>query len=98
MGTSQKIVVGVTVDAHPFHAWYCLDILMTFPPEGGAFTVWPGSHKIFYYDYKSQYKNEPGPQYDVDRERLSREPGVECHGNAGDIVFWHHRIGHAAVT
>jgi ectoine hydroxylase-related dioxygenase (phytanoyl-CoA dioxygenase family) len=21
---------------------------------------------------------------------------VECHGGPGDIVFWHHRIGHAA--
>ena len=37
------------------------------PPEGGGFMVWPGSHKSFYYDYKSQYKNEPTPQYDVDR-------------------------------
>lgn len=23
-------------------------------------------------------------------------PCVECHGTAGDVVFWHHRMGHLA--
>lgn len=94
-GDVPKKSIGCHVDAHPFHlgvVGYIDDV----PADGGGFMVWPGSHKTFYQDYKSQYKNEPTPQYDVDRELLSREPGFDCHGNAGDIVFWHHRIGHAA--
>ena len=23
-------------------------------------------------------------------------PSVDCHGAAGDVVFWHHRLGHMA--
>ncbi|MDE0025176.1 MAG: phytanoyl-CoA dioxygenase family protein, partial [Spirochaetaceae bacterium] len=30
-------------------------------------------------------------------ERVNRgTPPVECHGKAGDVVFWHHRLGHMA--
>ena len=58
--------------------------------------VWPGSHRTFYYDFHSQYKNEPTEQYEVHRREFSRLPGVDCHGQAGDIIFWHHRIGHTA--
>ena len=94
-GDVPKKSIGCHVDAHPFHLG-AVGYIDDVPPEGGGFTVWPGSHQVFYYDYYSQYKNEPTPQYDVDRERISRGPGVECYGNAGDIVFWHHRIGHAA--
>ena len=94
-GDVPKKSIGCHVDAHPFHLG-AVGYIDDVPPEGGGFTVWPGSHQVFYYDYYSQYKNEPTPQYDVDRERISRGPGIECYGNAGDVVFWHHRIGHAA--
>ena len=83
------------VDAHPFHlgvVGYIDHVL----PGGGGFTVWPGSHRKFYYDFHSQYKNEQTEQYDKDCEFFNQQPYVECHGGPGDIVFWHHRIGHAA--
>ena len=83
------------VDAHPFHlgiVGYIDDV----GPEGGGFTVWPGSHKTFYYDYSSQYANEKKASYDINREAIDKKGGfVDCHGKAGDIVFWHHRIGHS---
>lgn len=83
------------VDAHPFNlgiVGYIDDV----GPGGGGFTVWPGSHKTFYYDYNSQYANEKKASYDTHREEFDREGRyVDCYGNAGDIVFWHHRIGHS---
>ncbi|MCB0090781.1 MAG: phytanoyl-CoA dioxygenase family protein, partial [Caldilineaceae bacterium] len=30
------------------------------------------------------------------RQEVSQQPHVDCHGNAGDVVFWHHRLGHSA--
>jgi ectoine hydroxylase-related dioxygenase (phytanoyl-CoA dioxygenase family) len=39
---------------------------------------------------------EPTDRYELDRQRISQQPSVDCHGRAGDIVFWHHRIGHMA--
>ncbi|MDE0197736.1 MAG: phytanoyl-CoA dioxygenase family protein, partial [Caldilineaceae bacterium] len=42
------------VDAHAFHlgvVGYVDDV----PPDGGGFTVWPGSHKHFYHLFKTAY-------------------------------------------
>ena len=58
--------------------------------------VWPKSHLKFYYDFHSQYRTEPTDQYEKDRAFFSQKTGVDCYGCAGDIIFWHHRIGHAA--
>jgi hypothetical protein len=91
----KKPSTGCHVDAHPFHlgvVGYIDDVR----PEGGSFMVWPGSHHTFYYDFHSQYKNEPTEQYEVHRQEFSQLPGADCHGHAGDIIFWHHRIGHTA--
>ena len=83
------------VDGHPFHLGV-VGYIDYVPPRGGGFTVWPKSHRRFYYDFRSQYRTEPTDQYDKDREFVNQQPYVECHGGPGDIVFWHHRIGHAA--
>ena len=91
----KKPSTGCHVDAHPFHlgvVGYIDDVL----PEGGSFMVWPGSHHTFYYDFHSQYKNEPTEQYEVHRQEFNQLPGTDCPGQAGDIIFWHHRIGHTA--
>ena len=83
------------VDAHPFHlgvVGYIDDV----GPKGGGFTVWPESHKTFYYDFTSQYANEQSESYNVHRAEFDKKGGyVDCYGQAGDIVFWHHRIGHS---
>ena len=84
------------VDAHPFHlgvVGYIDDV----DPGGGGFRVWPASHRTFYPDFESAYRMEPTAGYEPHRERLSQEPSVDCSGRAGDIVFWHHRLGHMAA-
>lgn len=85
------------VDAHPFHLGV-VGYIDHVPAGGGGFTVWPRSHRRFYYDFHSQYKKEPieGKHEESVAYINQQFPYVECHGDAGDIVFWHHRMGHAA--
>jgi ectoine hydroxylase-related dioxygenase (phytanoyl-CoA dioxygenase family) len=40
---------------------------------------------------------EPKQQYEVDRKRLSQGHSIDCYGQSGDVVFWHHRLGHMAA-
>lgn len=82
------------VDAHPFHlgvVGYIDDVR----PRGGGFIVWPGSHRKFYGDFRSQYRYDPTEQYEQDRAFFNQQPSVDCSGEAGDIIFWHHRLGHS---
>lgn len=82
------------VDAHPFHlgvVGYINDV----GPGSGGFTVWPCSHKTFYYDFKKQYTMDATDQYDIDKAMFDTTLYTDCSGKAGDIVFWHHRIGHS---
>lgn len=84
------------VDRHPFHlgvVGYIDDVDV----DGGGFNVWPGSHKEFYYAFDSQYEHKPTAQLNEIAARVHAvDNRVDCHGKAGDIVFWHHRIGHSA--
>ena len=80
-------------DAHPFHlgvVGYIDDVA----PGGGGFTVWSGSHKRFYYAFTSQYCNEPTEEHPIIREYYNGQQPVDCYGEAGDIVLWHHRLAH----
>lgn len=83
------------VDQHPFHLGL-VGYIDHVPADGGGFTVWPGSHKIFYRDFETRYTFNPLPQGQDDARRVSEQPHVDCHGDAGDVVFWHHRLGHSA--
>lgn len=88
------------VDAHAFHlgvVGYIDDV----PPDGGGFTIWPGSHKHFYHAFKTAYTFNPLAEEgefqntDTYREVLQIDP-VYTFGSAGDVVLWHHRMGHGA--
>ena len=82
-------------DAHPFHlgvVGYIDDV----GPDSGAFGVWPGSHRLFYHTFRTGYQRDPTAAHDAAQERANWAPPVDCHGKAGDIVFWHHRLGHMA--
>ncbi|MCY4115993.1 MAG: phytanoyl-CoA dioxygenase family protein [Caldilineaceae bacterium] len=88
------------VDAHAFHlgvVGYVDDV----PPDGGGFTVWPGSHKQFYHAFKTAYTFNPLEEErefsdtDTYRNVLQIDP-VHTYGTAGDVVLWHHRMGHGA--
>ena len=86
---------GCHVDAHPFHlgvVGYIDDVDI----DGGGFNVWPESHKEFYYTFHSQYGNDPTGRHEEVRDQFNQRTRVDCHGKAGDIIFWHHRIGHSA--
>lgn len=98
-------------DGHPFHLGVvCL--LADSPPDGGAFKIWPGSHKRFYPIFPMQYdqaripfyEHLPShkgiihpPEYLEEVAKVEADtPPVECYGETGDVVFWHHRLGHMA--
>ncbi len=86
---------GCHVDAHPFH-FGVVAYIDDVEPGGGGFRVWPGSHRTFYYDFQTAYQRESTDAYDPDKARIGAGPSVDCHGHAGDVVLWHHRIGHMA--
>ena len=98
-------------DGHPFHLGIvCL--LDDCPPDGGGFKVWPASHRRFYPLFPMQYDQARIPFYehlpshkgivhqpsylDEVKQVEVDTPPVDCYGDAGDIVFWHHRMGHMA--
>ncbi|MGI9328633.1 MAG: phytanoyl-CoA dioxygenase family protein [Pseudomonadales bacterium] len=98
-------------DGHPFHLGVvCL--LDDCPPEAGAFKIWPQSHQRFYPLFPMQYdqaripfyEHLPShkgiihpPEYLAEIANVEADtPAVDCYGGAGDVVFWHHRLGHMA--
>lgn len=83
------------VDQHPFHLGV-VAYLDTVPPHGGGFTVWPGSHRLFFPTFATQYTFTPTDQTQAVLAQVNQQPYVDCYGDAGDVVFWHHRLGHSA--
>ncbi len=83
-------------DGHPFHVGV-VGYIDDVPPGGGSFMVWPGSHRAFYPTFTSQYlRNQDEVAYEKVRDEFNQHTPVDAHGQAGDIVFWHHRLGHMA--
>ena len=85
------------VDAHAFN-FAVVGYIDHVPEDGGGFTVWPKSHRTFFFDYQTRYLKEPLPRMEKHREAFQscEENSYQTHGEPGDIVFWHHRIGHMA--
>tara|TARA_B110000305_G_scaffold75210_1_gene84394 strand:- start:1243 stop:2241 length:999 start_codon:yes stop_codon:yes gene_type:complete len=98
-------------DGHPFHfSWVCL--LEDCPPESGAFKVWPGSHRRFYplfpmpfdqtripfYDHLPSHKGILHSQAYLDEVKAveADTDAVDVWGSQGDVILWHHRLGHMA--
>lgn len=98
-------------DGHPFQLGV-VGLIDDTPAGGGAFKVWPGSHRRLYPTFQLRYDQPRIPYYDhlpsfkgivhtpaylAEIDRLNADvPAVECYGAAGDIVFWHHRTAHMA--
>jgi hypothetical protein len=97
-------------DGHPFQLGV-VGLIDDTPAGGGAFKVWPGSHRRLFRTFRLRYDQPRVPYYPhlpsfkgivhTDEylaaiEELNRQPPVECWGAAGDIVFWHHRLAHMA--
>ena len=98
-------------DGHPFHLGLVV-LLEENLPNGGGFKVWPSSHRRFYPLFPLQYDQPRVPFYphlptmkgpvhspaylaEVQRVEADTRP-VDCYGEAGDIILWHHRMGHMA--
>ena len=64
----------------------------------GAFTLWPGSHRLFYYDFTTHAGIQPGPSLvrHLDAYKRRRKSAIEIPGGLGDVIFYHHRLLHAA--
>lgn len=110
-GDKPKEADACHTDGHPFQLGV-VGLLDHTPAGGGAFKVWPGSHQRLYPTFKLRYDQPRIPYYDhlpsfkgivhtdaylaeIDALNRDTQP-VECYGEAGDIVFWHHRTAHMA--
>ncbi len=98
-------------DGHPFQLGV-VGLIDDTPAGGGAFKVWPKSHRRLYPTYALRYDQPRVPYYEhlpsfkgivhtreyvAEIDKLNADTkAVECWGEAGDIVFWHHRLAHMA--
>ncbi len=83
------------IDQHPFHLGIVAYIDRVVP-NGGGFTVWPGTHRLYYPLFETQHTFTPNAEAQAAARATETLPYVDCHGDAGDVVFWHHRLGHSA--
>jgi hypothetical protein len=102
---------GAHTDGHPFML-SMVGLIADSPPGGGAFNVWPGSHRrlfptfwmrydqarIPFYEHMPSYKGIlHSHEYHEELARILEDTQpVDCWGSAGDVVVWHHRMVHAA--
>ena len=98
-------------DGHPFNL-SLVGLIDEVPLGGGAFKVWPGSHKRLYPTFQMQYdqpripfyKHLPtfkgliqSPEYNEEIKLIMEDTDpVDCWGSVGDVVLWHHRLAHMA--
>lgn len=84
----------------------CVGYIDHVPPGGGGFGVWPGTHrscwnKIDHWEERRRHDPDAVP---IDAPALVHEwesivssvHPVDCAGKAGDVVFYHSRLGHHA--
>lgn len=110
-GDKPKEPDACHTDGHPFQLGV-VGLLDRTPEGGGAFKVWPRSHTRLYPTFRLRYDQPRIPYYDhlpsfkgiVHTDEYLQEiealnehvTPVECWGEAGDLVFWHHRLAHMA--
>ena len=102
-GDNKPTTGGCHTDGHPFQLGV-VGLLDDTPADGGAFTVWPGSHARLFHTFKLRYDQLPSlagivhtDEYLAELDKLQADTApVPCWGKAGDIVFWHHRTAHMA--
>ena len=71
-------------------------LIAPIPPSGGCFTVWPRTHRAVYDVFANLEGHERRKVYKEKIEEFNKQTPVEACGEAGDILFWHHLLGHAA--
>ena len=108
---SERADDDAHTDGHPFNLGL-VGLIDDVLPDGGAFKVWPGSHKRLYPMFQMQYDQPRIPYY----EHLPSHKGIihspeyvdelarvmadtrpiDCWGKTGDVILWHHRLAHMA--
>jgi len=71
-------------------------LIAPIPPNGGAFTVWPGTHRKIYdliINTEGLARNEAYKQRIID---FNDDRRVEGCGEAGDVLLWHRLEAHTA--
>ena len=71
-------------------------LIAPIPPRGGAFTVWPRTHRIIYDLFLNFEEGERVEAYNKHIIEFKNRTPVEGHGEAGDILFWHGLLAHTA--
>jgi hypothetical protein len=110
-GDAPRQSIGGHTDGHPFNLGI-VGLIDEVLPEGGGFRIWPGSHKRLYPTFQMQYDQPRIPYYAhlPSYKGIIHSPAylaeladimadtkpVDCWGQTGDVVLWHHRLVHAA--
>lgn len=63
--------------------------------DGGAFAVWPGSHRLMRLAFEAPVDFLPNRLYRPLRNQLQRRKPVELSGRRGDLIVFHNRLLHA---
>ena len=71
-------------------------LIADIPPAGGAFTVWPGTHRIIHDLLRHTEGLARNEAYKRRIIEFNADPRVEGHGAAGDVLFWHRLLAHTA--
>jgi hypothetical protein len=92
----EQIIGGM--DAHPFQVNAIL-YLDDVAEDGGAFSVWAGSHYIMAH----AFAGPAAPALLENADDLRRKAEATCPrrvlpGKAGTLVLWHHRLLHTPTT
>jgi hypothetical protein len=72
------------------------------PPGAGGFTVWPGSHLRLHECWDACFGSSITGAAKAETYRQRRDEiladtvPIETNGQAGDVIFWHHRLLHSA--
>lgn len=83
-------------DGHPFLLG-TMTYLSDVGPGGGGFQVWPGSHLVM----RLAFTFAAGSDWTSDYHRqlyamALKTPSREIVAPRGSVIFWHHRLAHAA--
>ena len=72
--------------------------LSDVPQGSGGFHVWPGSHLQLREIYLSEVDSEPNMStyWKALYSMALKTPFIEIAASAGTVIFWHHRLAHAA--
>ena len=71
-------------------------LIEDIPPHGGAFTVWPETHRNIYQLFLSTEGLERNEAYKKRIIEFNDDLHVEGFGKAGDVLLWHRLLAHTA--